>query len=196
MDTRQTAIAADGTADLNGAGTSLPVEGGERASLTRPHKPTHISQVVTFRLDDETYCVDIMAALEVILARRITRLPNVDECVLGLCNLRGSVVPVFDLRKRFGLPPRGADEHTRIVVARAGSRTIGLLVDSVGGVRRICPDQVEALPAPGRPGADCVQGIISDGQDMLILLNIEALIEAQAARPPAGARLAHSEAEA
>lgn len=138
-----------------------------------------MSQIVSFRLADEEYGVDIMRAQEIIMIPQVTRMPEVPDFICGLINLRGHVIPVVDLRKRFGLPVTEKTEHTRIIVANVGMKTIGIVVDAVTEVLRITDDQIEPPPS-GSAGVDheYIRGIFKRGDKLIILLRIEEILSA------------------
>lgn len=135
------------------------------------------SQIVSFKLANEEYGVDIMRAQEIIMPGPITRLPEVPDFVCGLINLRGHIIPIVDLRKRFGLATKENDEHTRIIVVNVEGRTIGMVVDAVTEVLRINNDQVEPPPS-SIAGIECdyVRGLVQFEDKLLILLNIEQIL--------------------
>ena len=135
------------------------------------------TQIVSFRLANEEYGVDIMQVQEIILMGQITMMPEVPDYICGLINLRGHVIPIIDLRKRFGLPAGQSDENTRIIVVNVGERTIGMVVDAVNEVLRINAKQVE--PAPSSiAGIDhsYITGLVKFDEKILILLNIENIL--------------------
>lgn len=136
-----------------------------------------LSQLVGFRLGGEEYGVDIMKVQEIILPGEITEVPQVPDFIRGLINLRGHVIPIVDLRKRFGLAASEPTEETRIVVLNMEGRTIGAVVDSVSEVLRISPEQVEP-PPPGvaEENGDYVIGLVKLPERLLILLNANALV--------------------
>ncbi len=105
-----------------------------------------IRQFVGFRLDREDYAIEITRIREIILMKPITRLPQVPDAIEGLINLRGSVIPIVNLRKRFGLPARPFDDETRTIVVTVQDRTVGCIVDEVTEVMRISGDQVQPVP--------------------------------------------------
>ncbi|MFN9442310.1 MAG: chemotaxis protein CheW, partial [Planctomycetota bacterium] len=111
--------------------TPVPVTGGLR------HQDGRTFQVVSFRLADEEYGVDIMTVQEIILYGCITQVPEVPEHVLGVINLRGNVIPILNLRRRFGMPDQPANDATRIVVMDLQGRTVGVVVDGVSEVLRL-----------------------------------------------------------
>ena len=134
-------------------------------------------QIVSFRLANEEYGVDIMRAQEIIMPGQITRMPEVPDFVCGLINLRGHVIPVVDLRKRFGLATTENDEHTRIIVVNVANKTIGMVVDEVTEVLRINADQIDPPPSSITGiNQDYVRGIVKREDTLLILLNIENIL--------------------
>ena len=106
-------------------------------------------QLVSFDLATESYGVDIGAVREIIRLQEITNVPRTPEFVEGVINLRGKVIPVVDLRKRFGLPVGDQSAENRIVVVDIGGQDIGVIVDAVNEVLRIFTDSVEP-PSSGR----------------------------------------------
>lgn len=138
-----------------------------------------LSQIVSFRLANEEYGVDIMRAQEIIMVSKITRMPEVPDYICGLINLRGHVIPIVDLRKRFGLPAKDADEQTRIIVVNVDSKTVGIVVDAVTEVLRITADQIEPPPT-GSAGIDheYIRGIIKRNDKLIIMLRIEEILSA------------------
>jgi purine-binding chemotaxis protein CheW len=87
-----------------------------------------VIQLVGFRLDNEDYAIAITKIQEIILIKPITRIPQVPDFIEGLINLRGSVIPIVNLRKRFGLLPRELDDETRIIVVNVHDKTVGCVV--------------------------------------------------------------------
>ena len=102
-----------------------------------------VSQIVSFRLANEEYGIDIMRVQEIILMGQITCMPEVPDYICGLINLRGHVIPIVDLRRRFRLPAAADNEHARIIVVNVNRQTIGIVVDAVNEVPRVNPDQAE-----------------------------------------------------
>ncbi len=105
-----------------------------------------IIQLVGFRLDNEDYAIAITKIQEIILMKPITRIPQVPDFIEGLINLRGSVIPIVNLRKRFGLPARQVDDDTRTIVVNIHDKTVGCTVDAVTQVMRINRDQIQPPP--------------------------------------------------
>jgi purine-binding chemotaxis protein CheW len=137
-----------------------------------------IQQLVTFRLGDEEYGVDILKVHEIDRMMDITEVPNAPACVEGVINLRGKVIPVINLRTKFGLPAREADNRTKIVVVDIGT-SAGMIVDSVSEVLRISSDIVEPPPAMATGvGSEYIRGVGKLKDRLLILLDIEKLLGA------------------
>jgi len=135
-----------------------------------------VLQLVTFKLGDEEYAVDILKVQEVNRMVHITSVPNADRSLEGVINLRGRVIPVTNLRKKFGLETKELDDRSRIMVVDVGI-TIGLIVDSVSEVLRLPSDTVEPPPLiAGNGNTDYVMGIGKLEDRLLILLDLEKLI--------------------
>ena len=103
-------------------------------------------QVVSFRLGVEEYAVEITKVKEIILVEGITKVPQMPAYIEGVINLRGTVIPVLDLRKRFDIGCTQITEHTRIVVTRLEGRIIGMIVDSVSRVMKIPRANIQPPP--------------------------------------------------
>lgn len=135
-----------------------------------------ILQLVSFNLGNEEYAVDILRVQEINRMVEITPIPNAPPHVEGVINLRGKVIPVVNLRKKFRLDAKEMDSHSRIVVVDVGT-TIGLLVDSVSQVLRISPDTVEPPPPAADNGSSkYILGIGKLADRLLLLLDIESLL--------------------
>lgn len=138
-------------------------------------------QVLTFSLAEESYGVDILRVQEIRGWSPVTRIPQAPRHVLGVLNLRGSIVPIVDLRLRFGLDKAAVTPLTVIVVLsveHAGSkREFGLVVDSVSDVVDLDAAALREAPSlGGRAGAEFIQGLATIADKMLILLNVEELL--------------------
>ena len=135
-------------------------------------------QLVGCRLDGEDYAIAIIKIQEIILMKPITRIPQVPAFIEGLINLRGVVIPIINLRKRFGMPARDHDEETRIIVLNLHGKTVGCVVDSVTKVMRIGADQVQPPPLTMMSVAKhYISGLGKLEDRLLIILEIEHLFE-------------------
>ncbi len=135
-----------------------------------------VLQIVTFRLGDEEYGIDILKVQEINRMTEITLMPKAPFSVEGVINLRGKVIPVINLRKRFGLGIKEVDSQSRIIVVDTGS-TVGLIVDSVSEVLRVSSDRIEpSPPITGSAGSEYIMGIGKLDDKLIILLDIDKLL--------------------
>lgn len=134
-------------------------------------------QLVVFDLASEGYGVDIGAVREIIRMQEITRVPRSPEFVEGVINLRGKVIPVIDLRKRFGLQVADQSKDNRIVVVDIGKQDIGVIVDAVTEVLRISADSVEPPTSViTSADSDYLLGIAKLESRLIILLDLESVL--------------------
>ena len=138
-------------------------------------------QVLTFRLGEETYGVDILRVKEIRGWSPVTRIPKSPSHVLGVLNLRGSIVPIVDLRVRFSLERADFTPMTVIIVlsimTATGRSEFGLVVDSVSDVVDIGVDDVKDTPnLGGKLNADFIQCLATVSERMLIMLDVDALV--------------------
>ena len=133
-------------------------------------------QIVVCELADEHYGLDIARVFEIIRNQPITPVPRAPSFVKGVINLRGRIIPVVDLRGRFGMPEAEPTKETRIVVAESASTRVGLIVDSVSEVLLLPIDSVEVTPGVAA-GADAeyLRGIAKLGDRLVLLLELDGL---------------------
>lgn len=132
---------------------------------------------LTFDLASEGYGIEIRHVIEIIGIQPITAVPDLPDHIIGALNLRGKVIPIIDVRRRFGLPHREYDERTCIVVVNVNENSVGLVVDKVSEVITIPANEIEPPPATGRSCKHYIAGMGKIGQQVKILLDIEALLE-------------------
>jgi|Deesub1362A_J573_1020465.scaffolds.fasta_scaffold00398_39 purine-binding chemotaxis protein CheW len=138
----------------------------------------NILQLVTFSLGNEEYAVDILKVQEINRMTEIAKVPNAPHYVEGLINLRGRVIPVISLRKRFGLKEKDSDERSRIMIMDIQGITIGLVVDSVSEVLRIPAATVEPTPPIASDiSTEFIKGIAKLDDRLIILIDMDRLIE-------------------
>ena len=133
-------------------------------------------QVVSFKVGQEEFGIEILSVQEIIRVQELTRVPNSPEFVDGVLNLRGKVIPVIALRKRFGLPQQAYGKETRIVVLETHNIVIGLIVDSVSEVLRIPADAIVPPPRLGTIEREFVSGVGKLDNRLLILLDLERIV--------------------
>lgn len=105
-----------------------------------------LKQFVVFPLEDELYGVDIHQVMRIEKMLSLTRVPNAPPFVIGVCNLRGSVIPVIDLKQRLALPSN-LDENAKIIFVNVGKQVVGMTIDSAVDVTSIDSDEIEPSPA-------------------------------------------------
>lgn len=134
-------------------------------------------QVVSFRLANEEYGIEITKVQEIILVGEITKVPQTPKYIKGLINLRSTVIPIVDLRLRFGMPEEAMTDETRIMVMNVGGKTVGIIVDAVSEVLRISRDQI-APPPPTvcSQGREYLTGLAKLDKRLLILLDVDRLL--------------------
>jgi purine-binding chemotaxis protein CheW len=133
-------------------------------------------QLVSFHIGGEEFGLDILRVQEIIRIQELTRVPNSPDFVDGVINLRGKVIPVIALRKRFGLEELPHDKQTRIVVVEVRGTVLGFIVDSVSEVLRIPTDTVEPPPRLGKVEREYVSGVGKLDNRLLILLDVDRLM--------------------
>jgi len=134
-------------------------------------------QLVSFKLKQEEFGVNILQVQEIIRMQEITNVPNAPGFVEGVINLRGRVIPIVDLRKRFGMETKEQSNATRIIVVMIGEVQVGLIVDEVSEVLRISEDTVEP-PPPIVAGieSDYIKGVGKLEDRLLILLDLNKIL--------------------
>lgn len=134
-------------------------------------------QLVTFSLGEEEFGVDIMKVQEIIRIPPITQVPNAPAYVEGVINLRGNIIPVVNLRKRFCMPSGEETDLSRIVVLQFDGKVFGVRVDGVTEVLRLDSNSIEP-PPPVALGMDAhyIRGVGKIGERLLILLNLDRLM--------------------
>lgn len=135
------------------------------------------NQYLTFTLGDEEYGVDILKVQEIKGYSVTTRVPRSPEFVKGVLNLRGTIVPVIDLRMRFGLDQREYDQFTVIIVVVVQGRAMGLIVDAVSDVLNLAQSEIIEVPEfSNRIDTKFISGMGRAGEKLIILLDVEKLL--------------------
>jgi purine-binding chemotaxis protein CheW len=136
-----------------------------------------VHQLVTFRLKDETYGINVMQVQEVLRVSEIAPVPGAPGYVLGIINLRGNVVTVIDTRTRFGLSTGELDEASRIVIIESEQQVVGILVDSVAEVVELRQSEIDSAPNTGNEDSSrYIQGVASRDEDLLIVVDVNKLL--------------------
>jgi purine-binding chemotaxis protein CheW len=133
--------------------------------------------IVGFKVGRETYGVPITSLHEIVRVPEITAVPDAPDYLEGVINLRGKIVSVMDLRKRFGEKQATVKKNNRILVVEHAGRLAGLIVDSASEVLKIPADAVEAPPAVFQEGGlNCVTGLGKVGGRLVVLLDMSKLL--------------------
>ena len=145
------------------------------AALAAPGK------YLTFALADEEYALPVLKVREIIKMMEITQVPKVPPHVKGVINLRGKVIPIVDLRLKFGFPPQDATERTCIIVVDAalngGRSSLGFVVDGVNEVMNIAADEIEPTPDFGEQvNTAYMQGVAKRGSHVKMLLDLDRVL--------------------
>jgi purine-binding chemotaxis protein CheW len=136
-----------------------------------------VLQWVTFKLQEETYGINVMQVQEVLRYTEIAPVPGSPDYVLGIINLRGNVVTVIDTRSRFGLEPAEVTDNSRIVIIEAERQVIGILVDSVAEVVYLKSSEIDTAPNVGTDeSARFIQGVSNREGELLILVDLNKLL--------------------
>jgi purine-binding chemotaxis protein CheW len=136
------------------------------------------SQYITFTIGGEEYGVDIMAVREIKGWSDTTGLPNSPPYVRGVINLRGIIVPIFDLRARFGLGPTQATKTHVVIIVAVQQRTVGILVDSVSDILTIQASDVRSVPDMDRSIDDAyLNGLVAMSDRMVAIIALERLFD-------------------
>lgn len=149
----------------------------DRTTMAAGDSNDEVLQWVTYRLDEETYGINVMQVQEVLRYTEIAPVPGAPDYVLGIINLRGNVVTVIDTRSRFGLPPTDITDSTRIVIIESDEQVVGILVDSVAEVVYLRSSEIDSAPNVGtEESAKFIQGVSNRSGELLILVDLNKLL--------------------
>jgi purine-binding chemotaxis protein CheW len=155
---------------------SLSPAGNPRAGSPASRKNS--SQFVGFQLAGQDYAFRIEQIQEIVILDKVTKTPQVPDYVEGVSNLRGSIIPIINLRKLFGLAPKPPDSETRTIVVNVGPRTMGCTVDMVSQVMRIPEENIQPAPETVTAnGAGYIAGFARQNDRLTILLEIDELLD-------------------
>jgi len=140
--------------------------------------PNEMIQLVSFELGGEEYGVDVLTVREIIRIPEITKMPNSAEYVDGIISLRGKVVPIISLRRRFGLSECERGSNSRILVMDVGGGMTGFIVDSVSEVIRIQAGEIQPPPAlvlSGGLSQEFITGVFNHAERLLITMDVDRM---------------------
>ncbi|MDD2365809.1 MAG: chemotaxis protein CheW [Desulfuromonadaceae bacterium] len=141
-------------------------------------KSDELIQLVSFMLADEEYGVEVLKVREIIRMPAITKMPNVPQHVEGIINLRGKVIPIISMRRRFGLMESDNSIQTRIIIMDVCGSLTGFIVDSVSEVIRIHSSEIQPPPSmvlSGGIGQEFITGVFNHAERLLIIMDIDRM---------------------
>lgn len=140
-----------------------------------------VLQLVSFRVGDEEFGMDILKVQEIVRMQSMARVPNAPAFLEGIINLRGKVIPVVGLRQRIGLEPRQPDRQSRTVIAEVNGAVVGFAVDSVSKVLRVPVETVEPPPdfgnSTGKEKRTYISGIGKLDDRLLLIVDTDRLLD-------------------
>ena len=151
-----------------------------KAEAEKKESPTYEGQFLTFTLNSEEYGIEILKVREIIGVMDITTVPQTPEFMKGVINLRGTVIPVVDLRLKFSMPEEEHTQETCVIVVETNSSQVGIMVDSVSEVLNIQNGEIEETPSFGQGiDTDFIMGLGKVKERIIILLNIEQILSSE-----------------
>ncbi len=139
-------------------------------------KTTEGQQFVTFSIDDEEFGVEILKVQEIIGYTKPTHVPNAPEFIRGVINLRGVIIPIIDLRKKFNMEEKEYDKFTVIVVVEVASKIMGIVVDAVSDVLSLAEQDIQETPDFSKFKSEFLKGMGKVGEKLVVLLDIDRLL--------------------
>jgi purine-binding chemotaxis protein CheW len=133
-------------------------------------------QLIAFSIGEQVYGVEITTVREIRAWNGATPLPNTREFVRGVINLRGTIVPIFDLRARFGDGPTEATKNHVVVVLSVGDKWVGILVDAVSDILTVSKDEIHNVPEGNSNDTELLTGIITHDSRMVGLIDLQAIV--------------------
>lgn len=135
------------------------------------------NEYVIFKLNNEHYGIEIKNVENIEKLIPITRVPYTEDFVEGVVNLRGVIIPVVDLRTRFGIPPRVLDDESRIIIVNLAENKIGMIVDSSSEVLKLDREDIDAAPAVrGSIGTDFIREIGKNDGRIIMLIDLNKVL--------------------
>jgi purine-binding chemotaxis protein CheW len=134
-----------------------------------------LNRLVSFNLDDQKFALFLAAVMRIIRVVEITGLPEAPAIVLGIINIHGEIIPVFDIRKRFSLPRREMQLDDQLIIAHTSRGTVALLVDSVNDVFEVSEEKVVAGESI-LPGLDYIEGVVKTKDGMILIHDLEEFL--------------------
>jgi purine-binding chemotaxis protein CheW len=133
------------------------------------------NQLFVFMLDDQRYALHLSAVVRVVRVVEITPLPKAPEIVLGVVNVQGQIIPVFNIRKRFRLPEREINLSDQLIIANTSKQPVALLVDAVSGVIELSEKEVTTFEKI-LPGTEYIEGVVKLEDGMIFIHDLDRFL--------------------
>ena len=143
--------------------------------LINKHAMNDSAQLVAFTLDNCKFALPLPQVERIVNVVEITPLPKAPEVVIGVVNVRGRIIPVVDIRKRFRLPEKGTNLNDKLILSQTSKRSVGIMVDSVVGVIE-CPKQEIIVPEKVLPGIGYIEGVVKLEDGLTLIHNIDSFL--------------------
>lgn len=134
-------------------------------------------EYVTFFLNNEVYAIDALSVQEIVELASITKIPHLPDFLKGVINLRGTIIPVVDLKMKFGMASEEYRKHTCIIVTEFSGGVMGLIVDAVSDVMNLSSDSISSTPNFGtKVNTDFIKGMGKSGENLVIVLDVDKVL--------------------
>lgn len=141
-----------------------------------------LGKIMTFNIGDQVYGIEIQYVIEIISMQHITKVPHVPNYIKGIINVRSKVVPIIDIRTRFGKPEIPYTDHTSIITLSFNETSVGIIVDNVADVEDIHTGDISATPENKNVNTnDFIQYMIRSEDDTKLILDVAKLLDEQEA---------------
>lgn len=136
-----------------------------------------MQQYVTFNLGDEEHGIEITKVQEIIGFQKLTMIPNVPDFIKGVLSLRGTIIPVIDLRQKFGMEKKEYSKYTVIIILETAGRTMGITVDAISNIVSLTDQDIQEVPSFNiNVRADFIKGMGKKDNKLVILLDIDKIL--------------------
>ena len=136
---------------------------------------TTTNQIVVFTLDEQSYALSLPSVIKVIHSVEVRPLPKAPEIIAGIINVKGQIIPVADIRTRFGLTAHEIDLNDQFIIANTGKRDVAIVVDAVSGIRDLEPHQMD-IAEKSLPFAEHIQGIAKVDDSLVLIYDLERFL--------------------
>ncbi len=148
--------------------------------INQDQQKDQIRQLVTFTIDTEEYGLGILKVQEIVRLPKITRLPKAPEFIKGVIDLRGNIIPIIDLREKFGLLAKEYIETTRVIIVEVAEKRIGMIVDTVSQVVRVSESNIAPPPTNVDGNVnEYIDGVVRLENRLIILLKVDGILSTE-----------------